>query len=59
LSQHVSVNVKPSSGSHIQCLAKLHIWCQCACRYWCQCYGGVFWPVVRVYCAPWRRILSV
>jgi len=41
LLQHVSVHIKPSSGSHIQCLAKITCLLPMY-QYWCcQCYGGI------------------
>jgi len=39
--QHVSVHIKPSSGSHIQCSAKI-TYLVPMYQYWrCQCYGGI------------------
>jgi hypothetical protein len=32
--------IKPSSGSHIQCLAKI-TYLVPMYQYWCQCYGGI------------------
>ena len=42
LLQHVSVHIKPLSGSHIQCLAKITYLVPMCYRYWYfQCYGGI------------------
>jgi len=41
LLQHVSVHIIPSSGSHIQVLAKITVMIPMYQYRCCQCYGGI------------------